>query len=101
MILIYSNPFGYVMPRLGKSKASSGIRTRDLYLTKVTLYQAELSKHDFMTIKILITLILLNKFPKTKVLILFKVYKICWRSSQAWPKRTLVLGHAGLKIIYG
>ncbi len=25
--------------------ASNGIRTRDLYLTKVTLYQAELSKH--------------------------------------------------------
>ncbi len=32
--------------RRGNQKASGGIRTRDLYLTKVTLYQAELPKHE-------------------------------------------------------
>ena len=37
-------------------RASNGIRTRDLYLTKVTLYQAELSKHKFVKSKILIIL---------------------------------------------
>lgn len=45
------------MYQYNMNKASSGIRTRDLYLTKVTLYQAELSKRGIIQLKILITLL--------------------------------------------